>query len=190
MRRKNKGLSEPDINGTGSPKLGEPVYLTVGRLGKPHGLDGGVVFYIITDFPERLIKGKKVYIGDEKIEVHIKSVRDHHRGMIFHFEEYSTIDEIEKFKSQFLYVDSIELPQLPDGEYYHHQLIGLNVLDLDSKKIGVIIKILETGANDVYLIKNEENKEILFPALLKLIKKIDLENQLMVIKPLEYYNQD
>ena len=190
MRRKHQGLSEPDLTGTGSPNKGEPFYLTVGRLGKPHGLDGGAIFYIITDFPERLKKGKQVFIGEEKIKAHIKNVEDHHRGLIFHFEEFSTIDEIEKYKSQYVYVDSHELPKLPKGEYYHHQLIGLTVFDLTGNKIGQITEILETGANDVYLIKNDDNKEILFPALLKLIDKIDLENKLMVVKPLEYYNQD
>jgi 16S rRNA processing protein RimM len=189
MRRKIQGPSEPDINGTGSHIVGEPVYLAIGRLGKPHGLDGGIIFYIITDFPERLIKGKKIFIGEEKIPAILKSVKEHSRGLIFQFEEYSTFEEIEKFKTYFLYVEADELPKLPEGEYYHHQLIGLNVFDKQENKIGVITNILETGANDVYVIIDEDQKEILFPALLHLIDKIDIENKLMIITPLEYYNQ-
>ena len=188
MRRTHQGLSEPDKNGTGSPNIGEPVYLTIGRLGKPHGLDGGIVFYVITDFPERLKKGKKVFIGESKLPVQIQSVKEHSRGLIFQFEEFNTIDEIEVFKSQYVYVDSQELPKLPEGEYYHHQLIGLQVFDPQGIEIGILQSILETGANDVYLIKNNDQKEILIPALLDLIKKIDIENKIMIITPLDYYN--
>ena len=62
MKKKRRGLSEPDMNGTGSLNIGEPVYLAIGRLGKPHGLDGGIAFYILTDFPERLkIRQRSVY---------------------------------------------------------------------------------------------------------------------------------
>jgi 16S rRNA processing protein RimM len=188
MRRTHQGLSEPDQNGTGSPNPGEPVYLTIGRLGKPHGLDGGIIFYVITDFPERLKKGKKVFIGESKLPVHIQSVKEHSRGLIFQFEEFSTIDEIEGFKTFYVYVDSQELPKLPEGEYYHHQLIGLKVFDPQGNEIGILHNILETGANDVYLIKNSDQKEILIPALLDLIKKIDIENNMMIITPLDYYN--
>ena len=190
MKRSHRGSSEPDLNGTGSPKIGEPVYLSIGRLGKPHGLDGGVVFYIITDFPERLQVGRKVFIGDEHIPAHINSVKEHSRGLIFHFNEFDTVEQVEKFKSQFVFVDAIELPELPEGEYYHHQLIGVQVFDNQGQKIGEIQEILETGANDVYLIKDENQKEILYPVLLNLIEKIDIEKREMVVKPLQYYNQD
>lgn len=188
MIKTHQGLSEPDKNGTGSPNNGEPVYLTIGRLGKPHGLDGGIVFYIITDFPERLQKGRKVFISEKKIPVHIQSVKPHPRGLVLLFKEYSDTSEVEQFKSQYVYVDANELPELPEGEYYHHQLIGLHVFDPQGSEIGILQDILETGANDVYLIKDQNAKEILIPALLELIKKIDIENKTMVITPLDYYN--
>jgi len=85
-------------------------------------------------------------------------------------------------------VDSQDLPELPEGEFYHHQLIGLQVFDPQGNEIGILQNILETGANDVYLIKNSDAKEILIPALLDLIKKIDIENKTMIITPLDYFN--
>lgn len=188
MRRKSQGLSETEKNGPGSPNIGEPVYLTIGRLGKPHGLEGAIIFYVITDFPERLKRGKKVFIGEEKLVAHIKIIKDHSRGLIIQFQEFSDISEIERFKSQYVYVSAKELPKLPDGEYYHHQLIGLKVFDPEGNEIGILQEILETGANDVYLIKDNQNKEILIPALLELIVNIDIKNQSMVVKPLDYYN--
>ncbi len=189
MKKIHRVLSEPDKNGTGSPNHGEPVYLAIGRLGKPHGLDGGIAFYILTDFPERLKIGREVFIGDEHIPAHIKSIKEHSKNLIFEFEEFPEVEQVEKFKSHFVFVDAIELPDLPDGEYYHHQLIGLSVMDTNNSKIGEITEILETGANDVYVIVGEDRKEILYPALLSLIEKIDIKNKIMVVKPLEYYNQ-
>ncbi len=190
MRKTHRVLSEPDKHGTGSPNYGEPVYLAIGRLGKPHGLDGGIAFYVLTDFPERLKKGRTVFIGDEHIPAHIRSIKEHSKGLIFEFDEFTKIEQVEKFKSEFVFVDAIDLPVLPKGEYYHHQLIGLSVMYTNNAKIGEITQILETGANDVYVILGEDGKEILYPALLNLIEKIDLENKIMVLKPLEYYNQD
>jgi 16S rRNA processing protein RimM len=190
MKKTHRVPSEPDKNGTGSPNHGEPVYLVIGRFGKPHGLEGRITFHIITDFPERLKKGRKVFIGDEHIPAHIKSIKEHSKSLIFEFDEFTKIDQVEKFKSYFVFVDAIELPDLPEGEYYHHQLIGLSVMDTNDIKIGEITQILETGSNDVYVIVGEDNKEILYPALLSLIQKIDIKNKFMVVKPLEYYNQD
>ncbi len=188
MRRKTQGLSEPENNGTGSPNIGEPVYLTIGRLGKPHGLEGAIIFYVITDFPERIKRGRQVFIGEEKLIAQIDSVKEHSRGLIIQFKEFTDISEIERFKSQYVYVSAKDLPNLPDGEYYHHQLIGLKVFDPEGNEIGILHDILETGANDVYLIKDSHNKEILIPALLELIVNIDIKNQSMVVKPLDYYN--
>jgi 16S rRNA processing protein RimM len=190
MRKTHRVLSEPDKNGTGSLNTGEPVYLAIGRLGKPHGLEGGITFYILTDFPERLKKGKEIFIGDEHIPAHIKSIKEHSKSLIFEFDEFNKIEQVEKFKSDFVFVDAVNLPDLPEGEYYHHQLIGLAVMDTNDRKIGEITQILETGANDVYVIVGDDKKEILYPALLSLIQKIDLKNKIMVVKPLEYYNQD
>ena len=129
-----------------------------------------------------------MFIGEEHISAHIHSIKEHSKSLIFHFDEFNQIAEVEKFISDFVFVSVKELPDLPEGEYYHHQLIGLEVLDTVGSKIGVLTEILETGANDVYVIIGEDRKEILFPALLNLIEKIDIENKFMVVKPLEYYN--
>jgi 16S rRNA processing protein RimM len=190
MKKKHRGLTEPDLKVTGSHDRGEPVYLAIGRLGKPHGLNGGISFFMLTDFPERLITGRNVFIGDGYFPAHIDSIKGHPKGYIIRFQEFDAIEQVEKFKGDFVFVDAKGLPELPVGEYYHHQLIGITVVDTSGTEIGILTEILETGANDVYVIVGEDRKETLFPALLSLINKIDIENKLMVVKPLEYYNQD
>lgn len=190
MKKKRQGLVEPDLNDSGSLDRGEPVYLAIGRLGKAHGLDGGISFYMLTDFPERLIKGRNVFIGEEHFSAHIQSIKGHAKATIIQFDEFSSIDQVEKLKSDFVFVDAKDLPELPVGEYYHHQLIGITVTDTSGSIIGILTEILETGANDVYVITGDDRKETLFPALLSHIKKIDIEKKLMVVKPLEYYHAD
>ena len=189
MKKKHQVQPDPDLNATGSLDHGEPVYLAIGRLGKSHGLDGGVSFYMLTDFPERLIKGRNVFIGDGHFSAHIQSIKGHAKACIIQFDEFTSIDQVEKLKSDFVFVDAKELPELPVGEYYHHELIGITVTDTSGSNIGILTEILETGANDVYVITGEDGKETLFPALLSHIKKIDIEKKLMVIIPLEYYHQ-
>lgn len=186
----NRGASEPEIPGTGSPVNGEPVYLVIGRFGKPHGLDGGILFYVITDFPERIKKGRKIFIGEDHQLAYIFSVKDHNRGLILKLKEFKSVDEIEEFSGEYVFVEASELPKLPEGEYYHHQLMGLTVKDTNENILGTITEIIQTGANDVYVIKGIDKKEILYPALKTLINHIDLKNKIMIVKPVEYYNQD
>lgn len=77
-----------------------------------------------------------------------------------------------------------DLPALPEGSYYHHQLIGLRVFD-GSEELGVLAAIMETGANDVYIIDQEDGQELLIPAIPDVILKIDLENNRMEVHLLE-----
>lgn len=175
---------------SGSPQTGEPVYLAVGRLGKPHGIQGEIVLHVITDFPERLRPGKIVHYGEKHIPLKIKSSRNSNKGIIVSFDEYLDINQISELRNQYLYVNANTLPVLPPGEYYHHQLIGLVVKNETGQELGILEEILETGANDVYVVKNLEGGEELIPALKQNILSIDLSDQIMVVKQLEYYNQD
>ncbi len=189
MSNQNTVSSESDQQKPGSPDSGEPVYLAVGRIGKPHGLNGEAILYLLTDFPERLKRGKIVFAGKKYQKLTIQSVREHNRGLIIKFNNYDTLEMIDQFKSQYLYVLGNSLPPLPEGEYYHHELLGMEVFDEADNYFGIVTEILETGANDVYVIK-QGDKEELVPALKENLITIDVKNKRMVIKPLNYYNQD
>ncbi|NLC29682.1 MAG: 16S rRNA processing protein RimM, partial [Chloroflexi bacterium] len=77
-----------------------------------------------------------------------------------------------------------DLPKLPKGQFYHHQLIGLKVWQGD-EYLGLLTEIMETGANDVYVIKDDEGEELLIPAIPDVIKTIDLELGNMQVELLE-----
>ncbi len=172
----------PDKSGhPGSPTTGEPVYLAVGLLRRPHGLRGDILFTVTTDFPERLRPGTLVYFGDDKREMKITRRRPHNDGIIFGFEGISTPEQAAKYTGKTVFVPAEGRPPLPEGEYYHHQIIGLEVFDEAGASLGVVSEILETGANDVYVVKNPAGRELLLPALEQVVLEIDLERKLMKV---------
>lgn len=165
----------------GSPTAGEPVYLAVGSFRRPHGVRGDILFTITTDFPERLRPGTLVYVGDEKRKMKITRRRPHNDGILFGFEGISTPEQAAKYTGKIVFVLAQDRPPLPEGEYYHHQIIGLDVFDEADTHLGVVSEILETGANDVYVVKTLEGRELLLPALKPVILEIDLERKMMKV---------
>lgn len=158
----------------GSLIPGEPVYLIAGHLRRPHGIHGEMVMMLDTDFPEHLDDGKTVYIG-KNYEPHIvESLRENNLTVLIKFIGIETPETAGFFRNQPVYVRSDELPPLQDGVYYYHQLIGLEVLDESGQMIGVLSDILETGANDVYIVTTPAKEEILLAAIPDVIRAIDI----------------
>ena len=155
---------------------GEPEYLAVGKLRRPHGVRGEMLLSVWTDFPERLQPGIVVYLGKDHKPVHIKSIRDHKQDALVTFEEFGDREEVGQFRNQVLYVRTADIPALPDDEIYLHQLLGLQVVrDNDDSFLGVVAEILETGANNVFLVRREGKSDILIPDIDPVILEIDLE---------------
>jgi len=160
---------------TGSPADGEPVYLAVGFLRRPHGVRGEIMLEIQTDYPERLKPGEIFYIGDERMPVTIATQRQHNKGLLLSFEGINDRDEIGRYRNNSLFVKLADWPPLPEGEYYDFQLIGLEVVVEETGEVlGKLMEIIETGANDVYLVKSESGRETLLPAIPDVVLGIDL----------------
>ena len=165
----------------GSPQTGEPAFLVVGKLRRPHGLQGEMVFEIITDFPERLVPGVKVFVGDFHQPHLIRSRRASHNALLIALDPIDDLKQSSDLRNQLVYVHADDRPPLPEGEYYHHQLIGLHVISDDEQNLGCLTQILDTGANDVYVVRRDNGKEILLPALRSVILDIDLAAGRMVV---------
>lgn len=163
---------------TGSPQ-GEPLFLAVGKLGRPHGVKGLVVLYLLTDFPERLESGSQVYLSSEHIPMEIRSRRDYQGNLLLKFDGYDTPEAVGELSNQFLFVRADDRPPLPEGEYYHHQIIGLQAVDEQEKILGKVTEILTTGSNDVYVVQSDSGSEILLPATEEVILNINLDQGLM-----------
>ena len=161
-------------NTAGLPTASKPAFLAVGRIRRPHGVRGEVLMAIYTDFPERLIPHKTIYVGREYKKLRLASVRDHGDGLLLGFEGIYNPEEAGLFRNQIVYVNSGEQTELPEGEYYHHQLIGMQVVDEGGCNLGILIEILQTGANDVYVVKTKGGSELMLPAIPDVILNVDL----------------
>jgi 16S rRNA processing protein RimM len=127
-----------------------------------------------TDFPERLQRGRRVYLGEAHFPSEIRSVRPHKHGVLIAFQGIQTPEEAAVWRNQWVYVRADELPPLPPGEYYAHELIGLQVLDETGRLLGELAEILHTPANKVYLVRKADGKELLLPAIPSVILCVDL----------------
>ncbi|MFN8435710.1 MAG: ribosome maturation factor RimM [Anaerolineales bacterium] len=163
---------------SGSPK-GESIYLAIGYLRRPHGVQGEVIMDLHTDFPDRIKSGRQVYIGEKYEAFTIGSVRVHGNGLLVKLRGFDSPETAGRFRNQWVYVKSTEVPALPEGQHYKHELIGLTVMTDDDTKLGLLNEVLETGANDVYVIVNEDGKEILLPAIPDVVLEINMADKIM-----------
>lgn len=163
----------------GSPLTGEPVFLAVGRLRRPHGLRGDLVMEVLTDFPERLKSGVTVYVGEAYQPLRIRRCRRHPPVLLLAFDGYSDNEQVGELRNRMVFVRADDCPPLPEGEYYHHQILGMQVITDEGRELGAVVQILETGANDVYIIRPEAGPEILLPAIDDVILEINLALQQM-----------
>jgi 16S rRNA processing protein RimM len=171
--------------GSGSPPVGEPEYLVVGFLRRPHGVRGEILMDVHTDFPERLKTGLTFFVGDQHRPMVLTSRRPHSNGLLVRFRGIATPEDAGLYRNTWVYVPTADRPELSEGEYYHHQLIGLNVITDEHQELGQLVDIIETGANDVYLVRNFEGKEILLPAIPAVILEVDLADRQMCVHLLD-----
>jgi 16S rRNA processing protein RimM len=171
-------------NAAGSPQLGEPAFLAVGKLRHPHGVHGEMLMEIYTDFPERLQPGIILYLLQDAVQLRLIKRRQHREGLLMTFEGYISPEDVGRFRNQIVYVKSADIPPLAEGEYYHHQLIGLRAVTSAGELIGTVTEILETGASDVLVILPESGPEVMVPMVDAFIHGIDLNKREITVHPI------
>lgn len=171
---------------TGSPAPGEPVFLVVGRLRRAHGVQGEIGMEVLTDFPERLRTGSLVYVGDDHKPMRMASKRWKDDVMLISFDDITNREEAARLSLLNVCVRTDSLPKLPEGQYYHHQIIGLEACNESGVRLGEVVDILVTGANDVYVVKTNEGAEMLLPVIDEVILRVDLEAKKLVVRPPEW----
>jgi 16S rRNA processing protein RimM len=165
----------------GSPAAGGPALLAVGKIRRPHGVTGDVLVDIYTNFPERLQPKAVVYAGEAHIPLTIRRQRNHNDGILLAFDEFTTPEQVGRFRNQILYIAEADAMELPEGEFYYYELLGLSVVDDAGESLGKVTEIMETGANDVYVVTNEAGREILLPAIAEVILDVDLDTKIMKV---------
>lgn len=159
-------------------------YITIGEIVNTQGIKGEVRVLPLTDFPERFNQMDEVIIdtnGNHTV-YQIDSVRYHKKFVIIKFKQLSNMNEAEKLKGSLLKITRDQLMPLVEGHYYIFEIIGLDVFDEAGTKLGKVKQVLQTGANDVYVIKASQGKDILIPALKTVVKEINTEANRMVVE--------
>ncbi|WP_367300706.1 ribosome maturation factor RimM [Leuconostoc carnosum] len=160
----------------------------VGTIVNTHGIRGEVKIMAITDFPEnRFKKGVELQIETKQglVPMTVQSSRLHKNMWLVLFEGITNINEIEKYKTDDIYVASDERQELEDDEYYYDEIIDSRVVDLTGNVIGIVSDIMTTGANDVWVVKREGQPDALIPMIDDVVKSVDVDNKLITIDALE-----
>lgn len=139
-----------------------------------------------TDFPERLAAGKTLWVGDAHRPMAVTGLRPHGAGMLVKFKGIDSPERAGEFRNQWVFIPASAVPELPEGQLYQHQLFGLDVVDEAGRLLGRITEIIETGANDVYVVTDADGREVvLLPAIPAVILDVDLGRRQMRVHLLD-----
>ncbi len=157
--------------------------LKVGVITTTHGVCGEVKVYPTTDEPERFLDLDYVLLdtGKELRRLDIKNVRFFKNLVILKFDGIDNINDIEKYKGRDLWIPREEAQELDEDEYYIADLLGMKVLLEDGTEFGTLKDVMETGANDVYIVNSVEHGEVLLPAIKECILDVDVEAGTMIV---------
>ncbi len=161
-------------------------YLIVGQLINTHGVKGELKATALTDDPNRFRKLKWVYIDKNgKLEKYdITGVKFFKQFVILKFNNVDTIEEAEKLKGLYMKIDRANAVKLPKDAFFITDILGMSVFDENDTLLGKLVDVIQTGSNDVYVVRNSGGNEILIPALKSVVKEVSLEDgRISVILP-------
>lgn len=160
----------------------------VGKIINSHGIKGEVKVQQITDFPERFQIGNTIYITDQEenlIPLKIDGFRSHKNNLLLHFKGYNSINDIEPLKGKELKINEDQQEELGENEFYYHEIIGCKVITTENEELGMIESILSPGANDVWVVRGNNNQEILIPYIEPVVKHVNIEDKKVTIELME-----
>ena len=155
----------------------------VGVISNTHGIRGEVKVYPTTDNVRRFDDLKEVILdtGKEQLNLHVTSVKYFKNMVILKFKEFDNINDIIPYKGMDLLVTRENAIPLEEGEYYIADIIGSKVITDEDKILGTLTDVLQTGANDVYVVKTKDGKEELLPSIEECILDRDIENKIVKV---------
>lgn len=164
----------------------KPDYLMLGEVLRPHGVRGELRLRILTDYPQRIGSLKTVYLaanadGDAIQPYTVESMRMNGDYGLLKLQEIPDRNAAERLRELFVLIDLENAVPLEEGEYYLYELIGMTVITVDGVSLGKITDVIETGANDVYVVQDDAGVEILLPDIPQVVKAIDLDIGQMTI---------
>jgi 16S rRNA processing protein RimM len=180
-------ISEQQRGSGGQGRAPEPRYLAIGQVVGVHGVRGELTVEILTEAPNRFGLMARVFVGpdgEEPVAWKLEGYRLHKGRALLKLAGCDDRTTAETFRRCLVQVPREESLPLAEGEYYEYQILDLEVWTLDGECLGRVTEIIDTGANDVYVIESQDRLELLIPAIEGVIQKIDLEaSRLMVELP-------
>ncbi|MFN8377049.1 MAG: ribosome maturation factor RimM [Anaerolineae bacterium] len=164
-----------------------PDFLLIGEILRPHGVHGELKVRVLTEYPERIPSIPVVYIGagvgaSNPRALHVESMRMHQGFALIKFRETPDRTMAERLRGQYVMVRIEDAVPLEEGEFYLYQVVGLPVWTDDGRELGVVTEVLETGANDVYVVKGDAYGEVLIPVTPDTILRTDIQGRQITVR--------
>ncbi len=157
--------------------------MLVGRIAAAHGVRGDLKVQPLTDFPERFQRLGSIFVGPSHEERLITAAHRRGDAVIIRLQDVESREEAQALRGVELWVPRAEATPLPPGQFYHDDIIGLQVQTADGALVGVVSDILVTGANDVYVVDGDEG-EILIPAIADVVVGIEVDQGRITVNPM------
>lgn len=164
----------------------EPPFLVVGKILRPHGIRGEVRVQVMTGYPERILPGAEVYLGPDPenaqsaVPYTVTRARRHQQYLVLLFEDMPDRSAAEHLRDKFVMVRIEDAVPLEEGEFYLFQVLGLEVHTTQGEYLGTVKDVIQTGANDVYVVQGPRG-EILLPAIDECVKQVDIPGGAMTV---------
>lgn len=179
----NSAQQDTNNNKAGEPKQGKPAFIAIGKFRRSHGVRGEIKMEILTHYPERIVPGLSVFIGEKHVQQRVKSARMAHQEILISFVGITNCEDVSIFTNQIAYMQTVDIPDLPEDEFYLFELIGMRVVSEEDEFLGTLREVIETKANDVFVIqKDDESEELLLPVIDSVILDIDFEEEVITVR--------
>jgi 16S rRNA processing protein RimM len=160
--------------------------MAVGLIVGAHGLRGEVRVESHTDFPERFAAGNTLLMGLALTEIEIETSRPHKAFHLLQFSGVTNRTEAENLRGQWLFISNEDAAPLAIDTYWIHDIVGMAVKDAEGRLLGTVRQIIETGANDVYIVDPaagvNQGREILLPAIADVVQAVNLEERVILVE--------
>ena len=163
-------------------KSSELEFLTIGQILSPWGVKGKLRIDVVTDFPQRFAPASKVYVNRQPAT--IDSTEWHKGKLIIKLNQIDTVEAAQRLRGQPIEIHHRQFYPLPKEQYYHFQIIGLELWTTQGELLGKVTEILTAESNDNYVVSGARG-EILIPAIDDVVKSVDLKNGRIIIEPID-----
>ncbi len=155
----------------------------LGEIVAAHGVDGTLKVYPTTDFLDRLVKRRELWVGKRTQPSRVAHAQIHGNVVLLRIDGVTNREQAETLRGELLSVPTDSLPRLPDGEYYWYQLVGLEVRECDTGRVlGTLSQVVRSGGHhDLFEVERPSLKPLLIPALKHVVRAVDVEGGVMEV---------